>query len=335
MKEAKLNSYTAALTAEQAAKLRQILEERGFRFEEKPYALFSARKEKLQVTVYERGPKVLLQGKGLEDFITFTLEPEVLGRAELGYEEELHPERFQPHFGIDEAGKGDFFGPLVVAGVFADKHLARAFREIGVQDSKRITSDAKLRDLAESIRRTGASVALVVLAPPKYNERYRQLGNLNRLLARAHAAVIEKLSERRPDCRVALSDKFANPWVLRRALMERGRRLELRQEVRAESDPAVAAASILARARFLEWLEAGAREFGETTPFPRGASSLVKARALEFVQRHGEDALRRVAKEHFKTFREVLIAAGLADGSCEASHDDPESSEDEETHGAG
>lgn len=313
----KLHFYTAGLTEEQALRLREILKERGFDFEKKPYTLFSARKGKLQVTVYEKGPKVVLQGKGLEDFITFTLEPEVLGRAELGYEEELHPERFEPHFGVDEAGKGDFFGPLVVAGVFADEAVARELRRLGVQDSKSIKSDARLRRLAAEIRKTSGVVALVVLRPEVYNERYRQFGNLNRLLARAHALVIERLSAKRPDCRVALSDQFANPWVLRRALMKRGRRLRLRQEVRAERDPAVAAASILARARFLDWLEEAAREAGERSPFPRGASLQVKKRAEEVVKRGGVDALRRVAKEHFKTFREVLAEARFAEQTAD------------------
>ena len=104
------------------------------------------------MAVYEKGPKVLLQGRGIEDFVSFELEPKILGEARLGYEEVHSPEMFEPHFGIDESGKGDFFGPLVIAGAFTDRAIARQFLENGIQDSKRIGSDAKIRALAKMIR---------------------------------------------------------------------------------------------------------------------------------------------------------------------------------------
>src|SRR5688572_12219363 len=76
-----LTSHTAPLTAAQAARLREVLEDRGYEFEAKPYTIFAAKKGKLNVAVYEKGPKVLVQGKETEDFIRFILEPEVLGEA--------------------------------------------------------------------------------------------------------------------------------------------------------------------------------------------------------------------------------------------------------------
>ena len=109
------NSHTAMISEEQAEKLRGVLEQQGFEFGEKPYTLFSAKKGKLNVSVYQKGPKVLVQGRETGDFVRFTLEPEILGEARLGYEEVHQPEMFEPHFGIDESGKGDYFGPLVVA----------------------------------------------------------------------------------------------------------------------------------------------------------------------------------------------------------------------------
>src|SRR5436190_856230 len=111
-----LTVYTKPLTEAQAAKLRTLLGEKGFKFEAKPYMLYAASGEKLSIAVYEKGPKIVVQGKGTEDFVKFTLEPEVLGAAELGYDEVLKPEMFTPHIGVDESGKGDFFGPLVIAG---------------------------------------------------------------------------------------------------------------------------------------------------------------------------------------------------------------------------
>src|ERR1041385_5651559 len=169
----KMNSYTAPLTPQQASALQALLRELGFDFAPKPYTLFFAQKNKLSVAVYEKGPKVLLQGKGIEDFINFELEPKILGEARLGYEEVHSPEMFEPHFGIDESGKGDFFGPLVIAGAFTDRAIARKFLENGIQDSKRIGSDAKIRALAKLIRQTpGIAFDVVLIGPAKYNELY-------------------------------------------------------------------------------------------------------------------------------------------------------------------
>src|SRR5438270_13935449 len=133
-----VNSYTHPLTSEQAEKLRGLLSERGFTFAPKPYTILFAQKEKLSVAVYEKGPKILVQGRGVEDFVKFTLEPEIFGEARLGYEEVHLPEVFQPHFGVDESGKGDFFGPLVIAGVFVDQRSARQLLNLVVQGSKGI-----------------------------------------------------------------------------------------------------------------------------------------------------------------------------------------------------
>src|SRR5678815_4405544 len=149
-----MNSYTHALTEEQVRKLRALLEESGFEFAPKEWTIFFAQKNKLSVAVYEKGPKVLVQGRGVEEFVQFELEPKILEEAKLGYEEVHSPEMFEPNFGIDESGKGDFFGPLVIAGVYVDRDVARKFMEAGIQDSKRIGSDKRIRDLANIIRKT-------------------------------------------------------------------------------------------------------------------------------------------------------------------------------------
>jgi ribonuclease HIII len=300
-----VTTHTQALTAEQAEKLRLLLDEQGFDFEDKPHALFSARKGKLNVTVYQKGPKVLVQGKDTEDFIRFTLEPEILGEARLGYEEELEPEKFAPHFGIDESGKGDFFGPLVIAGVFTDAAIARNLMDAGIMDSKRVTSAARIRQLAAAIRATpGCAAEVVSIGPERYNEMHASFGNLNRLLAWGHARVIEKLSAARPDCPRALSDQFARPEVLQKALREKGLKIQLDQRTKAESDTAVAAASILARERFIDWLDQTSKACGIT--LPPGASEAVVQAGRDFVARHGADALCKVAKLHFRTSSVVL-----------------------------
>jgi len=186
-----MNSYTHALTKEQAAKLRTLLEELGFEFSPKEWTIFFAQKNKLSVAVYEKGPKVLVQGRGVEEFVQFELEPKILGEAKLGYEEVHSPEMFEQHFGVDESGKGDFFGPLVIAGVYVDRGIARKLLDAGVVDSKRIGSDARIRALADTIRKTSLGlVETVLIGPAKYNELYEKFANLNRLLGWGHAIII-------------------------------------------------------------------------------------------------------------------------------------------------
>ena len=295
-----LTSHTAPLTAAQAARLRAVLEERGYEFEAKPFTLFAAKKGKLNVAVYEKGPKVLVQGKETEDFIRFILEPEVLGEAKLGYEEELDPEMFAPHFGIDESGKGDYFGPLVIAGVYTDAPVARALKAAGVMDSKRISSAKRIRDLAAKIRAVpGIATSVVAIGPERYNEMFGSFKNLNRLLAWGHAKVIANLAGQRPQCPRALSDQFARPEILARALKQQNITIQLDQRTKGESDIAVAAASILARERFVEWMDKTSAAGGIVLPL--GASAAVIAAAKQVVAAHGRDALGRVAKLHFKT----------------------------------
>jgi ribonuclease HIII len=311
--EKPLTLYTSPLTPEQAAKLRTLLVADGYKFEPKPYTLYYAVKDKLNVAVYEKGPKVVLQGKGTQEFVTFRLEPEILGEARLGYEDVLNPEMFAPHFGVDESGKGDFFGPLVIAGCYTDRGITSKLMEAGIQDSKKIGSDQRIRTLAGTIRRTqGAVHSVIVIGPERYNQLY-----LNRLLAWGHARVIENLLEVRADCPRALSDQFANPSLIKRALLEKGRGIILEQRTKAESDVAVAAASILAREAFIDWLRTKGAEFQRD--LPRGASAAVKQIARDLVAAHGPEVLQRVAKTHFKTAAEIAPGFyGAADSPPDA-----------------
>ena len=300
-----MNTFTAPLTPDQVKTLRQVLEQNGFEFVAKEHSLFSARKAKLNVTAYEKGPKVLVQGKDTEDFVRFTLEPEVLKEARIGYEEVLDPDHFCPHFGIDESGKGDYFGPLVIAGVYTDTAITRHLIAAGIMDSKRITGSDRIRKLADIIRATpGCAYEVVSIGPERYNEMHASFKNLNRLLAWGHARVIEKLCTARPDCPRTLSDQFARPEVLQRALREKGLKIQLDQRTKGESDTAVAAASILARERFVDWMDKTSAAAG--VKLPLGASDSVIKAARELIARHGADALGKAAKLHFRTTIKVL-----------------------------
>ncbi len=299
-----MNSYTHALTKDQATELRALLEELGFEFSPKQYTLFFAQKNKLSVGVYEKGPKVLVQGRGVEEFVQFELEPKILGEAKLGYEEVHSPEIFEPHIGVDESGKGDFFGPLVIAGAYVDRGIARKLLDAGVVDSKRIGSDARIRALADTIRKSSLGlVEIVLIGPAKYNELYDKFGNLNRLLGWGHARVIENLLAKKPECPRSLSDQFADAHVITASLLKHGRKIAIEQRPRAESDIAVAAASILAREAFINWLERKSKELG--LRLERGVSPSVKENARKLVELNGPGALREVAKVHFRTAHET------------------------------
>jgi ribonuclease HIII len=299
-----MNSYTHPLSPEQVRKLRSLLEESGFEFAPKEWTIFFAQKNKLSVAVYEKGPKVLVQGRGVEEFVQFELEPKVLGEAKLGYEEVHSPEMFEPHFGVDESGKGDFFGPLVISGVYVDRGIARKLLDAGVVDSKRVSSDARIRALADTIRKTSQGlVEMVLIGPAKYNELYEKFGNLNRLLGWGHARVIENLLARKSGCPRSLSDQFADARVIKDSLMRHGRNIVLEQRPRAESDIAVAAASIIAREGFINWLERKGKELGMS--LERGVSLGVKETAKKLVDLNGPQALCEVAKVHFRTAHEI------------------------------
>ena len=299
-----MNSHTHALSNEQAAKLRALLETLGFEFSPNPYTIFFAQKNKLTVAVYEKGPKVLVQGRGVEEFVQFELEPKILGEAKLGYEEVYSPEMFEPHFGVDESGKGDFFGPLVISGVYVDRGIARKLLDAGVVDSKRITSDNRIRALAVTIRKTSQGLTeTVLIGPAKYNELYEKFGNLNKLLGWGHARVIENLLAKKPGCQRSLSDQFADARVIEQSLLRHGRKITIEQRPRAESDIAVAAASIIAREGFINWLERKGKELG--LRLERGVSASVKDGARKLVETNGADVLREVAKVHFRTAHEI------------------------------
>jgi ribonuclease HIII len=307
-----LTSYTCKLTDEQAGVLRSWLEGHNYKFREAPpYSRFAAEKEKTNVVFYESG-KLVVQGKGTQEFIEFVLEPEILQEARMGYEAVLNPDLLLPRLGVDESGKGDFFGPMCVAGVYLNEAVIKSWDGAGIKDSKNISSDKRIKELAERIRETpGCVTTTVTFGNEKYNQLYAKMRSVNTMLAWGHAQVIENLlgqkhSMKPPPVR-AISDQFAySKETLARALKPLGREIELVQKHRAEEDLAVAAASILARNEFVTRLGTMEKQFA--MKFPKGASAAVDAAAKEFVERHGAAELKKVAKMHFRT---ALRAQGL------------------------
>ena len=307
------NSFTIELDQAQRAKLVSLLNGGNYRLVSIEHTVAAADTTDCRIALYKSG-KCLVQGKGAEDFVRFVLEPEILGAARLGYEDVLDPDAIQPHIGVDESGKGDFFGPLVAAGAYVDPSLAPAMRTMGVRDSKKISSDRVALDMARDLRKLlGNRFAIVPIGPSAYNRLYAQMRNVNRMLSWAHARVIENMLERVPECPRAVSDQFGSKEQVQRALMKRGRKIKLIQKHRAESDLAVAAASVLARAAFLSALHGLGEQFGVT--LPKGASPAVREAGVALVKARGEKVLLDVAKCHFRTTDAVLGELGKERGA--------------------
>jgi ribonuclease HIII len=306
-----LTSHTCKLTDEQASALQTGLVARDWKPRTVPYARFAFESDKCNIVFYESG-KLVVQGKGTQEFIEFVLEPEILKEVKLGYETVLNPDLLLPRFGVDESGKGDFFGPLCVAGVYVNESVIKAWQDQGIRDSKNISSDQKIHQLAGLIRQTpGCVVDTVTIGNEAYNRLYARMKSVNVLLAWGHARVIENLMGKRyqmnPAPVRAISDQFAaSKTVIEKALMTSGRQIELVQRHKAEEDIAVAAASILARDEFVKGIARLEQQFQQK--FPKGASAAVDAAAKQFVGTRGAEELGKVSKLHFRT---ALRAQGL------------------------
>ncbi len=308
MEPGRRTSFTYPLDDGQRKALAAELSGGNYRPVQVPYATLAAERPGCRIVLYQSG-KCVVQGAEAADWVAFTLEPLILGGASLGYENVLDPARVQPHMGIDESGKGDYLGPMVIAAAYVDAGLVAELERMNVRDSKRITSDRAALALARELRRLlRGRHAIVTIGPRAYNRLYAKFGSVNRLLAWGHARAIEDLLDLVPDCPRALSDQFGPERQIRQALLAKGRDIRLDQRPRAESDPAVAAASILARGAFLDALHRLGERFGIAAP--KGASPAVEAAAAEIVARHGPEALVESAKCHFQTTDRVLAASG-------------------------
>jgi ribonuclease HIII len=280
-----------------AAKLQADLVEQGFSLQKIPYAFFQAKKKGVSCTFYESG-KLTVQGKEKDDFIQFYLEPEILGSFTYSYGELSLDLRSR--VGSDEAGKGDFFGPLCVACVFASGDDVKKLWDFGVQDSKKM-ADKKVLDIAKKIKEA-VPYHIISLKPKTYNDLYSKFGNLNHMLAWAHATAIQHLIEK-VGPQTVIIDQFAHESLMVRALKQKNLVLDLEQRPRAEEDTVVAAASILARASFVLGIE----ELGTQAQMelPKGASKKVIEAGRKLHGTQGKEALEQYCKTHFTTYQTI------------------------------
>ena len=291
--------FVASINPALAQQMIHDLSEQGFEMTTPQYTFFQANKTGVNCTLYQSG-KLTVQGKAMGEFIEFYLEPNILQSFSFTHKENLTDKTGR--IGIDESGKGDFFGPLCIAGVFAEGDAIAELQRIGVKDSK-LLNDVSITKLAAKIR-TVCPHHIVKINPPKYNELITKFGNLNHLLAWGHATAIEQLTEQ-TGCRDVIIDQFANEQVVINALKRKNLKLNLTQRHRGEEDIVVAAASILARWAFVDSISTLEKQFNQE--FPKGASLRTIASGRQFIRTHGRETLGLVAKLHFKTLDSILL----------------------------
>lgn len=313
----KQSSYTFELNNEQQELLLGLMVNGNFRKREVPYSLYSIEGNKFNATLYAKEKhgkrKLCVQGSGARDFVEFQLEPTGIVPVSLGYEQILNPELFSAHAGSDESGKGDYFGPLVVCCAYTDEKLSEEMIKLGVKDCKQMSDKAVLTvgaALRQLLGPTG--YAVVKLGPAAYNRLYAKIKNINRMLAWAHGTAIEELLEKRTSCNRVVVDQFApTEATILRALKERGKKAKVEQRHKAESDIAVAAASVIARELFMRDIQKMSEELPEGVTVPMGSSDpRVRSLAEEMVRANGPVWLMNHCKAHFQTTDKVLAACG-------------------------
>lgn len=291
------NSYSEKFNLKEESSLKVKLQAQGYDFGTADHALWRAKGENVVATLYKSG-KLLVQGAGTQNFTAKYLNASpqlslIEKPASLKKSDDIIHD-FTCWIGTDESGKGDYFGPLIIASVLVDEKNQKLFEDLELKDSKKLT-DEKISKLAVQIK-NNSTFAVVTITPAKYNELYKKFNNLNKMLAWGHARAIENILEK-TSCPNAISDKFGNESLIKNALLKSGREINLVQQVRAERDLAVAAASIVARDEFVKRIAKLSQEYGLN--LPKGASDRVVEQAR--IAKNRNIPLENIAKLHFKT----------------------------------
>lgn len=260
-------------------------------------------KDEAKILVYfgKKGIKKVLQGSEQSNLLK-KLKKIVFG-SDLFDQEDRSDEEFESYIGTDESGKGDYFGPLVVASVYVDKKSKNDLEKIGVKDSK-LLSDSMIISLEDKIKElVSGNFDIVIINPEKYNQLYDSFGNLNKLLGWAHSKAIENLAQR-VNCKNVIADKFGNEKIIKDELAKKKLLLNLYQSSKAERYIGVAAASILARAKVIQWFKIKEKEIGIN--LQKGASNKVENIALKILKDKNENYLRNLIKFHFKNSKNIF-----------------------------
>jgi len=292
------NTVSVQLSLDECLGLEKTFKDAGWTKEpmDNEYVVFRMENGNGSVAILYTSRKLVFQGK--ENF------DEIVSKVKMGIvAKEI---TVKPHIGVDEVGKGDYFGPLVVVACFVNEESVKKFLDIGVGDSKKF-SDGKIMKMYEQMKDYEYYYPSIVM-PEEYNALVKETGNVAILLARQHSKVIEEglkdLEEKGIKCDSVVIDQFSNKESrVKDELGELGKEANFEQYHKGESDIAVACASVLARGIFLEEMEKMNDSYYFS--FPKGASNVIPA-AKEFVAKHGMDELSKVAKVSFKTTKALV-----------------------------
>ncbi len=267
------------LSREQIEFLVKKLKEKGAKEESPPaHALYKLKKDEGILTIYKTG-NITFGGKNpsffREEVVKFYLQN--IDRT--------------PRIGCDEAGKGEFIGPLVVACVYADEKCLKKLVELRVKDSKNLSKE-KILKMAEEIKKHCRGQVKVIM-PSQYNRLYEKYRNLNRLLETVYVEILEKLIEKYHPEKVII-DKFSSK--LEEILEDRFKKTQFEIVPRAERDPVVAAASIVAKAERLKAMDRLRKKLGVELP----EGNLDNQKILQLIP---SEIRHKFLKMHFKTNR--------------------------------
>jgi ribonuclease HIII len=287
----------------------QILAKQNIRFTEPVKNEYSFQvsviegKDKISLNIFfgKKGNKIVLQGN--KDLTLYKRVSDTIFGEKLIEDKKPESEPVYPYIGTDESGKGDYFGPLVIAGVYVTPATGKYLQTLGIRDSKEL-SDPQIIQFASAIKKRNEILNDVVLiSPEKYNQLYEKMNNLNRMMGWAHARVIENLLNK-CDVSEAISDKFGNEKLIIDSLQQKGRLINLKQVTKAERFTAVAAASILARESVIKWFNIQSKKY--KIKIPKGSSSEVEQTAKLLLGNYGEEIINKLVKMHFKTSSKVF-----------------------------
>jgi ribonuclease HIII len=290
-------------------KISKILSNEGFSVtsvDKKLYnyeLIVNSKSEQVKVLVYfgKKGVKSILQGNP-ETKIYKTVNNQLFGKG-LFDDQKLEEVVFTDYIGTDESGKGDYFGPLVVAAVYINPQTKMELEKIGVKDSK-LFSDNNIKVLETSIKKIiGDNFVIIQINPEKYNQLYESFNNLNKIMGWAHAKAIESLVEK-TNCENVISDKFGNEKLIKDELKKKNVKVNLYQTAKGERFTAVAAASILARAKVVDWFYHKSKEFGYE--IPKGGGEAVNIAANGILDQTDKDNLLKMIKFHFKNSKNIF-----------------------------
>lgn len=210
-------------------------------------------------------------------------------------------ENYSKWIGIDESGKGDFFGNLTVAGVIFEDSKKEFFKKLNVRDSKKI-SDLRIKYLSSIIRKN-LKYQILSISPKRFNEIYKNFKNINMLLGWAYSKIILNLIKKEM-VQLIVVDKFTTKNYIDFYLKDRIKDIEKIELIHGESDIGVASASILARDSFLKSLENLKEKWN--FDFPKGANEITVEKGIEFVKKYGVNSLKEVSKTNFKNYKKIL-----------------------------